>query len=617
MNAVLVLGPGVRFPADAVTESFVILGKRRGGKSNTAVVMAEAMFDHGLPWVAFDPKGDWYGIRSDADGTGPGLPIPVFGGLHGDLPLSHTSGALIADLIFDRNLTCVLDVSRFTDPQLARFSADFARRMYERHQADPTPRHIFAEEADRYLPQSLRKGQDDMAASVEAWSLMIRLGGAFGLGVTLISQRAARLNNDGMTQAETMIAHRTTAPVDIKVIAGWMAHHHVTATITDSLPEIGNGEAWLSSSHWLAEHGQDKLQRVRFRRRRTFDSGATPKVGEVRQPKRLAAVDLEALRGQLTEVVAQAEANDPAVLRRKLADAEAKTGAALRRAAETDQLTADLERLRGELADARAQALTTREPLKVMVPVFADGDLAALEHAAQVIAAAAGTATDLNRNAVAVLDRLAASSAPAQPDRRPAATARSWLASSSKNMDPPGPATTTTGPTGPAGPDGAPVLKAGARHMLDTLVRHYPMRVTRPQLGALARLAHRGGTFGTYLSALRTAGLVEVDGDIITPTRAGFDYVGIEPGRPATADELRDTWRGILKAGQRAMLDTLISAYPDPLTRTELADAVGLAEAGGTFGTYLSVLRRNALIAESRDGIRAADVFFLQGATHG
>lgn len=86
-------------PDDAVTQTFAILGKRGSGKSSAAKVMAEEMHAAGHQWVAVDPKGDWHGLRSSVDGKQPGLPIPVFGGLHGDLDLSPAAGAVMAELI--------------------------------------------------------------------------------------------------------------------------------------------------------------------------------------------------------------------------------------------------------------------------------------------------------------------------------------------------------------------------------------------------------------------------------------------------------------------------------------------------------------------------------------
>lgn len=86
------VGDGLTLPRDVVTQSIALLAIRRAGKSNAAAVIAEEIHGAGLPWVAIDPKGDWWGPRSSKDGTGPGLSVPIFGGLHGDMPLIPRGG---------------------------------------------------------------------------------------------------------------------------------------------------------------------------------------------------------------------------------------------------------------------------------------------------------------------------------------------------------------------------------------------------------------------------------------------------------------------------------------------------------------------------------------------
>src|SRR5579859_5581605 len=98
MTKQLHISPDLALPIQAVTETFGILARKRVGKSNGAVVMAEEMYDAGLPWVAIDPKGDWWGVRLAADGVGPGLAVPIFGGEHGDVPLEAGMGRMMAEL---------------------------------------------------------------------------------------------------------------------------------------------------------------------------------------------------------------------------------------------------------------------------------------------------------------------------------------------------------------------------------------------------------------------------------------------------------------------------------------------------------------------------------------
>ena len=88
--------------------------------------------------------------------------------------------------------------------------------------------------------------------------------------------------------------------------------------IVEDLPGLADGEAWVWSPNWLRT-----TKRIRFRRRRTFDSGATPKVGaSKRPPATLADVDLGALTERMSETIERAKADDPKELRKRIATLE-------------------------------------------------------------------------------------------------------------------------------------------------------------------------------------------------------------------------------------------------------------------------------------------------------
>jgi DNA helicase HerA-like ATPase len=84
MPTTLYISRELALSAEAVTETFGIPAVRGAGKSNAAAVMAEEMFKARLPFVVVDPVRAWWGLRASRDGTGPGLPIPIFGGTRGD-----------------------------------------------------------------------------------------------------------------------------------------------------------------------------------------------------------------------------------------------------------------------------------------------------------------------------------------------------------------------------------------------------------------------------------------------------------------------------------------------------------------------------------------------------
>lgn len=98
---------------------------------------------------------------------------------------------------------------------------------------------------------------------------------------------------------------RTTSPQDRKAIEAWVSEHDAGADLVASLSSLDDGEGWVWSPHWL-----HILKKVRFRRRRTFDSGATPTFGGVRPAARAAEVDLAALKDRMAATIERAETND-------------------------------------------------------------------------------------------------------------------------------------------------------------------------------------------------------------------------------------------------------------------------------------------------------------------
>lgn len=314
------LADDLLLPLEAVTQTFAILAKRGVGKTHTAAVLTEELLKAGLQVVVLDPLDVWYGLRSSVDGERAGLPIVVLGGTHGDLPLDAGSGAVLADLVVEDGLSVVLSLRHLSKNDQRRLVTDFCERLYHRKGEDRyrQPVHIVIDEADAYVPQRVYAGQERMVGAIDD---LVRRGRASGIGVTLITQRAAVIHKDVLTQIEVLIALRTISPQDRKAVELWIEAHDAydqRAEFMASLASLPIGTAWVWSPGWL-----DVFRKVTIRRRETFDSSATPKVGEApRAPRELATVDLAALRERLASTIAQAAADDPGTLRRRITELE-------------------------------------------------------------------------------------------------------------------------------------------------------------------------------------------------------------------------------------------------------------------------------------------------------
>ena len=160
--------------------------------------------------------------------------------------------------------------------------------------------------------------------------------------------------------------------------------------------------------------------------------------------------------------------------------------------------------------------------------------------------------------------------------------------------------------------DKKPIV-GGALRMLQVLASRYPMTFTKSQLALLANLSPKSGTYGTYLSLLRSQGLIEVGAEI-SITEEGLNYIGTDKPQPQSQAEVLDMWRNNLTGGARRMFDVLVDAYPGQIDKAALGERTDMSYNSGTFGTYMSLLRRNGLVEVTGTYIKANPNLFIYHA---
>jgi hypothetical protein len=546
-------------PDDAVTQTFAILAMKGAGKTNTGRVIAEEMYAAHLPFVVIDPVGSWWGLRSAGDGKGPGLPLPVFGGRHGDVPLERTAGAVLADLVVDERLTCILDLSEFSEGDKTRFLIDFAERLYRRN---TDPLHLFLEEADDYIPQRPFREQ---ARLLRAWENIVRRGRARGLGITLITQRSAAINKSVLTQAETLIVLRTTSPQDRKAIAGWIEHHGQSRDALASLPELPSGTAWVWSPQWLRI-----MKRVTIRRSRTYDSGATPKQAASRRPVATKAdIDLAAIEKRMADTIERAKADDPKELRRRIAELERKL-ATVPAAPAPEARTIEVPVLSPESIAAVEKLVERGESVSAPLGALLEELTAGMARVVSELHAASGR-----------LSRVPTHAAPDRPVR-------------------PSPATLSRRPAPRAtgGSTGSADLTARDRRVLTAIAQYGAAGRTVRQVALLTGYAVNGGGFRNILGSLRSRGLIEGgNAEALRVTAAGARALGDFDPLP-TGPALFEHWMGQLGKAEREVLAVLRDCAGAPLSAHEIAAQTEsrYAADGGGFRNALGRLRTLELI---------------------
>lgn len=566
----LQIAPTLELPLEAVTQTFAVLGMRGVGKSYTTMVMAEEMLGAGQQVVVVDPIGVYWGLRTSADGKSPGLPIVIAGGDHGDIPIQDDAGELVADLVIDQGVSMVLDLSHFRKAASRRFMTSFLETLYHRNRA---PLHLIVDEADAFAPQ---RPQRDATRLLGAMEDIVRRGRARGLGITMATQRAAVLNKDVLTQTSVLIALRMVGRTDIAAVDAWVSSFGGDAERDELMSTIASlpvGHAWFWSPGWLGT-----FQQIEVRERRTFDSSATPEVGAaVTEPAARAEVDLDVIRERMASLIEEHEENDPKILKRRIAD---------------------LER---QLSQAEPETVTEVVTERIEVPVLESETVervtSAIEAITENVLMLAEVRKDLNSQ-LAAAQRCATTGAIVAEKRAPARKGRKPERSHLQIVQ---------------NDEKAPDLPDGARRMMAALYRAN-RDLDRSELGTLSGMASRGGTFGTYLSKLRSANLIQDQGNTVQLSSEGERVcrASLNGTGPFELDEIVRFWDNRLAAGARRMLDELIAVYPDSLSRRELGELSGIAASGGTFGTYLSRLRSYGLIEDAGGGeVRAHPILFI------
>jgi hypothetical protein len=303
-------------PLDWITYATVVYGNRGTGKTSFGRVAAEEATRAGQRFAAIDLKGDWWGLKSSADGKAEGIPIVIFGGDHADVPLDPSAGAFVGETVAKLGQSCVLDFELLSKGKQIRFLAEFFEALYH-HNRDPLL--LLLDEAQRYAPQ---KPGPDEARTLGAVQDLVKLGRKHGLGPVLFTQRGAGLNKEVSELCDLLVAFRTPGSLDQERIKNWLeanATDEERKSVMGKLSGLATGTAMFASSHpelkLFGVHG--------VRRPETFDSSATPKVGEKRiEAKKLAAPDLAELRQKMADAIEHARASDPKALRARIAELE-------------------------------------------------------------------------------------------------------------------------------------------------------------------------------------------------------------------------------------------------------------------------------------------------------
>lgn len=308
-------------------------------------------------------------------------------------------------------------------------------------------------------------------------------------------------------------------------------------------------------------------------RRWTFDSSKTPEVGvTVMKPKVMTKVDLEGLKATLLTSIDSAKLEDPAMLRAQIAELKEKLAKASPRPFVPKRVANTVHDVLNALKEQTHALAQAFETIRLVGTSPGDG-------MAAVVNGSHGSNGALRSRSTSVsVQKTSGMGGSAEVVDRTRRTRRHrWSATMATETE------------------DSPKLRKGERRIMEAAIRYHPVRLTRAQLASLAKLTTTSGTYGAYLSNLFRVRYLEETDALVGVTAAGLAYAGVRSPKPLTREERIATWMGALRAGERKILTVVLER--GEISCDELARAAELTANAGTFGAYLSTLRRNALVS--------------------
>lgn len=545
----------------AIIESIIaqhglVLGKTRSGKSSCLRLIVESLFNrHNAPPVCvIDPKGDWWGLRS-------GFPVVVFGGEHADVPLQPNAGALVADLFGREGHSCIVDMGGWTVADRIRFFNGFAQALFAQPRAT---RHLFIDEVHNFAPQG--KVLDPESGKMLHWANRIASEGAGkGIVVWSASQRPQKVHKDFVTCAETLIAMRVIHPLDRAAVKDWMdgADSKRAASILTELANMPRGTGWV----WSPEAKVGPV-RVAFPKFRTFDSFAAPSESEIKRAWRPRPINLDVVRARMHDITEQAKSNDPAALRRRIAELEKRP------AAQADP----------GLREAYQRLLREREQLKRNMDKLVRNIDSAIQTAQRGVAelqalSTGGISGVASGGSGKPVPGISTALHPAPPHQR--TTHRPYSA-------------TVSIVSGSVPKGEHAILRACAEH---------PNGCTREQLTVLT--GYKRSSRDAYIARLLGKGYVVLEGARVRITESGEQSLGEYTPLPRGSALLRH-WLDRLPNGESKILSIVAEAYPNAISR----DGIDAGFKRSSRDAYISRLAARELVKTSSGGVRASETLF-------
>jgi hypothetical protein len=548
----------------------LIVGSSGSGKSYLVRIIVEQTVEQ-IPTIILDREGEFATLREKYD--------VVLIGEGGEADASVATAARLARMLVELGVSAVINLYDLSKADKKKFVRLFLEALLNLPRSLWRPMVVIVDEAHEFCAEA---GRD--CESRESVVRLMDSGRKRGIMGMLCTQRYSKLSKDAAAEANNVFIGRITLDNDLRRASDTLGFSGKTEWPT--LRTLADGE-WFAFGPALEQRGV-----VRFQGNESKTTH--PKPGQRHKllppaPSKAilkVAPELAALKQKVAE-----EKDELQRLRDEVKTLRSTRGKAPPPAPAPAPKVDTTKIVAVARAEGYAQAIEGLQPLSgilndLQATLAKIGDLASQGPGA--IKAIAKVLTSVGKmpprapkpNGHAATMSPAVESRSTREQRERVRVARAVGHNSGSDSDP-------------------RIGGGGEKRMLTVLAQHQD-GLDRSALGLLAEVAPAGGSFAKYLSTLRTNGWVEVQGKHVQITEDGLaalgDYDPLPLGQAFIDHWLN--WCG--QGGQRRMLEVIIEAGDEGISKDDLGAAADVEAKGGSFAKYLSNLRTACLVEKGR-----------------
>lgn len=550
---------------DLLTSRMLIQANSGGGKSALARTIMEETYGK-VPFIVIDYDGEYYTMKEKFED------ILVIGGQYADVPLSMKSVRLLPREIIGNKLSVIIDVSDLKAHDRVMYVKWFLETMMELPKDYWTAYMVFIEESHKLC------GEQDKQESATAVKDLMSRGRKMGYCGILITQRISKLHKDAAAECNNKFIGRTNLDLDMDRAAKELGFTSNSTFTRLSLRDLKPGTFYAYGTS-IEPHHVHEVQ-IRMPKTKMIKAGMNIDI----KPKKPTAKILAMLM-KLNELPADAEK-------------ELKTIEQLKQ--EVNRLGIELKKKRTDNSDniqyvkaiSELRAKSREDEKRFFQLVEKAKEISAsIQKIHSISSSIPDYESGMSKNTIEAIfpKDLRVANADINKLLPQAISPREKKTSSSNGS-----------------------MNSGAMRMLKAAAMYSPNPITKIRMATLAGLSNSSGSFGTYIANLKREGWLETFGSDYRITDAGLIKAGDVDSLPTDPHDLVEMWCNNIGPGSGAarILRVLFNTYPDGLSKEQLGIQSEMSHTSGSFGTYLSILKRNGLVTGYGGQVKASEELF-------